>query len=782
MRELTLTRNVQSSGGNSPSALMSSRSGSLTSVEGLTANSNALSILRVVEGSLEMKGATIRTTRESSLLLDHAQAAVVVNSSFIENFALLSGAGIMSNATKSLTVSHCEFISNTAENGAAIASFDGNLTIDDCSFEYNAAIRDAGSLLVSNGTLELFSSFFRNNNASGSGGAILLTASRHSRLSVECHNNVARDGGCLYVSASRDLVVHRCVFHGNRASDDGGGAAILDESSVRLDEVIWSENVARLQGGGILIKNSTITSRRSKYLENSATHGAGLRVIDGRANVDRDSFVRNKAQSEGGGVSALNTTIDLKNCLLSKNVGRNGGGLNAMYTITVIRKTTFKGNAALTERGGGFFCRSSEVTILDSLFLSNRAAGIGGGFDMTTCNVTGSNLTIRRNHADGSGGINCSGGSLFNLSNSVLRYNSASDSGGLAVQSGSLALLSTCIIESNSASNAGGIGVYINGKVVLENSTVSSNRALRYGGAVRLREGELIISTGSMINNEAALKGGCLFGEVSSVFASTNCSLRDNGADIGGCLYLDKQTQASFRDSVIENSTAAGEGGAVFLEDSEMMAQASTFRGNEATVGGSISAKNASLQLTESAFADDKGTLIGGSIAADQNTTLLILDTSLSRARASRGGSIWLSQSNLTAYGLTISECVAKKNGGGVLVNASSTFLCSRCIFIDNAAARNGGAIAFAASKPESLALQLNDCTFEDNSADLGGAITLGNKHLSISCCRCRSHFHAANSEKVQEIGCCLYLCGNNGQQLFKEQGEGIRRSSRFHE
>ena len=464
LRGLTMRRNVQSSKGSPPSALMSSPSGSSTLIADLSSSLNELTILRVVKGRLEMKGAKIRATRQSSLLLDHARVVIVADSLFDKNFALLSGAAIMSNATESLTVSHCEFASSTAENGAAIASFGGNLTVDNCSFKHNVAIGDAGSLLVSNGTLELFSSFFRNNNAAGSGGAILLTASSSTRLSgMRCDNNTAKNGGCLQISASKDLVVHRCAFAGNNASNDGGGAVILEESSVHLDEVIWSENIAQLEGGGILIKKSTVTSHRCKYLKNEATHGAGSRIVDGKASMDSDSLVRNEAQIGGGGVSALDGTTDLRNCVASKNTGRYGGGLNIMRTVTAIHNTTFRRNTARMERGGGLACRLSEVEVVDSSFLANHAVGIGGGFDLAVCNLMASNLTIRDNHAERAGGINCSGGTLFNLSGSIVRSNVAVDGGGLVVQGGSVAQLSTCLVKSNTASNAGGIGVYING-------------------------------------------------------------------------------------------------------------------------------------------------------------------------------------------------------------------------------------------------------------------------------------------------------------------------------
>ena len=806
LRGLRLRRNTRLSEENSSFSLMSSPPGSSSSVEDLIAKSNELSVLRVVEGSLEMRGAEIRTSTESSLVLDRVQSATVVDSSFHENSAVFSAAAILSNFTKSLSVSNCSFTSNTAENGAAVAFFDGNLSIDNCSFEDNVATTDAGSLLVSHGTLELGSSIFRNNIASGRGGSILLTKSSSSRLSaVECRNNTARDGGCLQTSASRDLVVResvmsnntadnggaihcddvsenkivdatfaeniahdrgggvflaasvqmelrrvtvnnnsakmggglecsssedllvrRCVFSGNNATLDGGGAGIRGESNARLEEVTWTSNAAQTKGGGLSVKNSSIESHRCNYTGNKASEGAGLMVEDAEAELDNDSFVGNTAELSGGGVDALDANISLKDCFISQNTAGLGGGVHVLRVSTAFHNVNFTENRAEAEGGGGFACEQSKITILYSLFLSNRATSDGGAFDVVNCNVTANNLTIRSNTADEEGGgISCASRTLLNLNNSILQFNSAPESGGLEVKSRTVVHLLDCIIDSNNvSSNAGGIGVASNSTLVLENSRLSSNRAQRSAGAVLLHEGELNVIGGSIVDNEAALDGGFLNAAKSSILNVTNCSLRNNRAANGGCLYVDEQTRVFFRNSTVKNNTATLAGGVAFLANSEMEANMTRFQRNEGIVAGSIAAQISKLQLTECDFTDDKATVRpGGSIVVGPGSSATILNTSLSKSKATSGGGIWLTGSSLAADGLKISECEATENGGAILADASSIFLCSRCTFSDNSVEGHGGAVAFYSPEPQSLALQLNNCTFNNNSADIGGAM-----------------------------------------------------------
>ena len=782
----------------------------------LRASSNELSILRVVEGSLEMRGAEIRTSSQSSLLLDRAQVVVVADSLFHENSTPLSGAAILSNVTRSLRVSDCNFTSNSAENGPAIAFFDGNLTINSCSFRENVAARDAGSLLVSDGTLNLLSSVFYKNTAAGKGGAIFLSASNSTKLSVvQCHNNTARDGGCLQAFASRDLTVHQsilsknsaengaalhcdgvsdskivdtaftenaavdkgggiflssapqmelhnctmnnnsaktgggldcrfserlaihqCIFSSNNVSLDGAGAHIIEESSAHLEDIIWSENTAQESGGGVMAKNSSVESHRCSYLGNTAGYGAGLKLLNGKANVREDHFAENTAQFGGGGMEVVDSTINLKNCSAMHNNASYGSGMYVELAVVVIHNMTFSENRANSGRGAGIACLRSETEILDSVFLSNYASISGGSVDSASCNVTAVNMTIRGNRGDVfGGGIACSAGTLFNLSDSVVQFNSASDSGGIVIQDRTVMQLSTGVIESNSALSCGGIGVYRNSRIVIENSTISSNRAQRFGGGFRLHDGEVIILGGLVMNNEAILKGGCLSGTASSTFNATNCSLRDNRAGIGGCVYMSRKSRVYFHDSVVENNTATEDGGAISLEDSEASVNESTFRRNKATVGGSISIKNTSLYLTKSVFADNKATLAGGSIAANQNNSLVILETSFLNTRTENGGSIWLSGSQLSAHELKVSKCVAKKAGGAILANASSILLCAGCTFNKNRAGKQGGAIAFDSAEPHSPALQLNNCTFNGNNASLGGVVMVRKQTILDGVC-----------------------------------------------
>ena len=568
---------------------------------------------------------------------------------------------------------------------------------------------------------------FAENIAHDRGGGVFLAASAQMELRrVTVINNSAKMGGGLECSSSEDLLVRQCVFSGNNATLDGGGAGIREESNARLEEVTWTANAAQLKGGGVSVKNSSVESHRCNYTGNKASEGAGLMVEDAEADVDNDRFVGNSAELSGGGIDAQDASLSLKNCFVSQNTAGLGGGVHLIRFAASFHNVNFTENRADAEDGGGFACDRSKTTIFDSLFLSNNATSSGGGFVLVNCNVTASNLTIRSNTADEEGGgISCASRTLLNLNNSVLQFNSATDSGGLDVQSRTTVNLSACDVDSNNAvSIAGGIGVSSNSTLVLKNSRISSNRAFRGAGGVRIYEGELIVIGGSVVNNEAVSDGGFLLGGGSSVVNVTNCSLRDNRANNGGCLFIDEQTHVFFHNSTVKNNTANSAGGVIYLLNSEMNANRIRFQENQAFVGGSIAMQSSRVQLTESDFINEKATTAAGSIAVNDHSSLIIFNTSLSKSKATSGGSIWLRrQSSLAADGLKISECEATENGGAVLADASSTFLCSRCTFSDNSVEGHGGAVAFYSPEPQSLALQLNNCTFNNNSADIGGAM-----------------------------------------------------------
>ena len=133
-----------------------------------------------------------------------------------------------------------------------------------------------------------------------------------------------------------------------------------------------------------------------------STNGGGVLVIDGTHLVlDGVDVSGNQADALGGGVAAIDASLDLRNSTVSGNTASGGGGLGVGGGSGVsIAATTFTANTADTTApgpdgvsglGGGAFLSyvDGEVSVTGSGFFGNQAAKYGGlGLSDITGTVT----------------------------------------------------------------------------------------------------------------------------------------------------------------------------------------------------------------------------------------------------------------------------------------------------------------------------------------------------------------------------------------------------------
>ncbi|MCU0533641.1 MAG: calcium-binding protein [Hydrococcus sp. Prado102] len=269
----------------------------------------------------------------------------VTNSRFEGNKAIAGnderGAGAIAFwGPNNITVTNSHFINNEGINGGAINSLNGKLTIQNSQFIGNkttAAYYDTGksnpflrgfggaiftdrasrSDSTTGGTIDITNSIFRNNQGKGEGGAAYLYT-----------------GGLDRVNLNRNVFESNRVFAlPNGGNDGNGGAVVLMSNSINrgltINTTSFVNNIAANQGGGLWmmnaptkITNTTFSRNRAESLTYSGNGGA--MALYGQTDIINTTIANNYAGWVGGGISANDSPVTVKNTIFFQNTASNG--------------------------------------------------------------------------------------------------------------------------------------------------------------------------------------------------------------------------------------------------------------------------------------------------------------------------------------------------------------------------------------------------------------------------------------------------------------------------
>lgn len=204
------------------------------------------------------------------------------------------------------------------------------------------------------------------------------------------------------------------------------------------------------------------------------THGIGRRFPAGRV---------------GGGIMCAASSPTIRNCIITNNTGRYGGGGiyctgNGAPTITHC-KIEFN----RTDRnGGGISCSLTNSPTIDRCVIRNNVAGPsdqsfaghGGGLSIVSfSNPKVRNCFISGNFASFSGGgVSMSGDCNPEFMNCVITHNTTRRGGGISTFSRCDPMIMNCTISQNIASESGGALYCTNdSEPVVQNSILWNNEA-----------------------------------------------------------------------------------------------------------------------------------------------------------------------------------------------------------------------------------------------------------------------------------------------------------------
>ncbi len=232
---------------------------------------------------------------------------------FAGNWATKQGGAICSQNRADLTVHHCAFRANYADDGGAIRSASGNVNAADCTFVGNVAESHGGALYCHQGRHALTRCTFASNSARWGGGLYnLFGAMDFVRCTFTA--NDADEGGGVYIDSSAAVTLSHCLLAGNRARDWGGAMLAWCDSSPELIHCTIADNRApegsAVSSGEPVLWNCIVWNReatKSPFRVQGVGPAAGYSCIQGdfpgRGNLDTDPLFASPGHWDSSGTA-----------------------------------------------------------------------------------------------------------------------------------------------------------------------------------------------------------------------------------------------------------------------------------------------------------------------------------------------------------------------------------------------------------------------------------------------------------------------------------------------
>ena len=691
-----------------------------------------------------------------------------------------NGGGLMVTDSTEADLKNIDIRSSRAEHGAGIYVEDSTVTGQGWIVIDNDAIR-SGGLYMTRSSITLENAHMKNNWARFGGAVLMSENSAGSFLNVTLKRNRAIvSGGSLYVEASR-LVIEECRFTSGSAEFGGcfyardsylpvqrsilqycnalqnGGAMNLGSSVVQLETVDVFRNQANAFGGGLYAVNSTINGRRCNLKDNHADEYGGGLYTNSSVTYARESILESNVALNGGGGYLLNSSLVVHDSILQNNSATDGG---AMYFPSNTRgdflNTTFTNNAA-ARSGGSLYTEQSNASFDECLF-QNGAADSGGLLLLwSASNVDISHSTLKDSNATWGGCLNCRGGNLT-LHNATVHGCRASASGGAVYSRNTALRLSTSLFEENSATLGGAMDQRMNTTSVLSNVTFANNWARRKGGSLYSDESVLILRHCSL-RNSSSEDGGLVFSWEDVLVNITDSDLVRGSAQEGGCVSATKTNLTFWRTSIVNCSASKDGGGLYIKEESNLQLINSTIEGNRAVgSGGGFSCMSDGVVHLEESIVKNNTARSGGAMDVGSNITGSLIHVTFVDNSAATGGDCHLQSSGLRIARSHFSGGDAEK-GGGFFVS-ESTLNISDSEFSTMRASLQGG---FIFSEERSSVMIENSSMVSGTSAVAGAVVLISSdfraRHLRISQCEAEGDGGAiwgVNSSRFLCIDCVL--------------------------
>lgn len=607
--------------------------------------------------------------------------------SLFESNTAFSNGGAINDDNGTIDVMNSTFSHNTAKDGGAIFE-NHSLRIDDVDLSYNTAEEYGGAIYLENGsatnatfqgnTANKGGAIFINgcgtitdslftSNAASTGGAIfhannnttektLITGSTFS-------NNSATRGAAAYNNQDALLELDNCIFIGNIEPDNHGAALFnsgtttvrdcefkTETDSIYNDYSSLIEFSGTVKVGANLTNNGTISCSAQgatlHFLNNSAIYVSGEGTLSDNINL---VFSGNSPVYFDGGfqfsrVQSITIHCDIPETIQSKVcIVLSGAALEDLTGKTI----TINGDTGII--GSAFSRYQVQYTISHELKI-----------DFISTPVVSANGLINEVYVNS---IPYIGNSFSNISDAFESADTIAVTGCTFTNGYTIASekkLAAVDLEFCNCNASTGGAIYNNGKLDMERVIFHNNTATSFGGALHNSSNSYIYANGCTFTNNNASRGAGFYSYATSDL--TGCTFMNNTASQqGGAIsFMNIAIGTSSINGCIFNGNSSRIGSAIYLRDSELIVEGSTFTGNTASSAGKCGAIYASstkpLSIIQSTFSNNIGNQQGGAVYIE-NTTATMDGLLFSGNTASTGGAVYIggssNSSNITLIGCT---------------------------------------------------------------------------------------------------------------------------------
>ena len=623
------------------------------------------------------------------------------------------------------TISDCNFINNTADNGAAYRLGDDNngvssASVDSCTFINNTASNQGGAVYeggkTGKATLDIKNSIFTNNSAKKEGSAIYSGYT----LNIDDDTTFTNNMVYMYYTGTLNIGEIKTFTDLQKAINMVEGDIYLSSNVTMLD----SEADKFVNG---IVVDHLVNLKCDGFTINANNLGRIFNVTStaDKLNIYNANLINGNADIGGaiyntGSVYAYNTAFKDNTAATMGGAVFNKGTLTIQKCIVDSNDITKRTSSASEDYGGAAIYNWYDSTLfIKNSTISNNLKNYKNG-DYVVGAVTSlgktkisENSYFVNNSGRWGGAITTSGSSLpgkkvneLSISDSTFSKNGGLYGAGIFIE-GSEFTITSCVFDSNTASGKGNMTPNDNNGAAIEvtntdkaitgtiSKTKFTNNKAQYGGAIDICAGTIKIINSKFINNSADVEGGAI--------------------DINAANGNPKVTISS--SNFINNSAPVG--GAI-CNVHDLTVKGSTFIDNTPNTIFNWVGAGGNLNLNIKTFTDLQNAigLVTGTLTLNQNVAM----TAKEAANFVNGVVI---NKNIAIDGK--GHTIDAKNLGRIFsIGEGFTVTLTNATLI-NGKADKGGAIYNNGS------LTLSDVKLSDNAADSYGGAVFNNGHLVVS-------------------------------------------------